>query len=85
MQLIKWCAVPASVLVAAFALAVTSQFDSTPISILYAFSSLAALYLWRRAPYGLGGSIKNVDFKCSLEATDCQNDSCSRIGINLSY
>ena len=45
MQLIKWCAVPASVLVAAFELAVTSQFDSTPISILYAFSSLAALPL----------------------------------------
>ena len=61
MQLLKWSAVPAVVLFVAATLAIAGWLDSTWVSVLFTFSSLAALFRWRRATYRLEGSIQNVD------------------------
>ena len=63
MQLMKWFAVPTVVICVAATLTITSWFDSTWVSVPFALSSLASLYLWRRATYRLAGSVENVDYE----------------------
>jgi len=61
MQLVKWIAAPAVVLILAAALASAGWFGPTWMSVAVALANLATLLIWRRATYRLAGSIKNID------------------------